>query len=187
MKCAFITGIPASGKSHLAEKVSKQLGLPHIKIDDLREGMSEKGLKEWVNFFWNKDEKEYWQNTDCEAHWKNIQDQSEAFWPIILAKIKEIQTSGQEAVFEGVNILPHLAHADLDFQGIVLLGDSYENILARNMQDPRWGRTQELQVLEAKAFWDCERKKYSNEAEKYGFQAFEDSILAEKELLKFLQ
>ena len=183
----FISGIPASGKSYLADKVAKIAGVQHIKIDDWREEIRKSPeLEKWVDFFWNQDEKEYWKITSCDQQWENLRKQSEAFWLIFLQRIKEIQGSGKGAIFEGVNILPHLAHRDLDFGGIFLLGESFETILERNKRDPRWGEADELQNLEAEAFWNCERPKYKQEAEKYGFKTFSDPILAEKELLEIL-
>lgn len=188
MKFTFISGIPASGKSYLAKKIAKEIGIKHICIDDWREEMKDDPeLKKYVDFFWNQDKKEYWRTTNCEQQWKNLRNQSEAFWPTILKKIKDVQKSGKSAIFEGVNILPHLAHRDLDFQGIVLLGESFEKILERNKLDPRWGDTEELQIQEALAFWNCERPRYKQEAEKYGFKDFVDSDEAEKELLKLLR
>lgn len=188
MNYVFISGIPASGKSYLANKIAKITGAQHIKIDDWREEIRKSSeLEKWVDFFWNQDEKEYWKTTSCDQQWENLRKQSEAFWPIFLQKIKEIQGSGKDAIFEGVNILPHLAHRDLDFGGIFLLGESFEIILERNKKDPRWGETNELQTLEAEAFWNCERPKYKHEAEKYGFKTFSDPLLAEKALLEILQ
>lgn len=188
MKYAFISGIPVSGKSYLAAKVARIVGIQHIVIDDWREEMRKNSeLKKWVDFFWNQDEKEYWRTMDCHQQWDNLKKQSEAFWPTILMKIKEVQKSGRGAIFEGVNILPLLAYQDLDFNGIILLGESFEMILERNKRDPRWGTTEELQIEEAKAFWNCERPKYKQEAEKYGFKTFIDPVLAEKELLKILR
>ena len=188
MNYAFISGIPASGKSHLAAKVDKNFGIQHISIDKWREEMkNDLELKKWIDFFWNQDEREYWRTTNCDQQWENLRKQSEAFWPNIMKKIKEIQKSGMSAIFEGVNILPHLAHKNLGFKGIILLGESFEMILERNKRDPRWGKTEELQIQEAKAFWNCERPKYKQEAEKYGFKTFTDSISAEKELLELLR
>lgn len=188
MKYAFISGIPASGKSYLSRKIAKEVGIKHICIDDWREEMkSDPELEKWVDFFWNQDEKEYWRATNCEQHWENLRNQSETFWPTILKRIKEIQMSGEGAIFEGVNILPYIAHRDLDFQGIVLLGESFEKIVERNKQDPRWGNTEELQIQEAEAFWNCERPKYKQEAEKYGLKTFTDITEAEEELLKLLR
>ena len=184
MKYAFISGIPASGKSYLAAKVAKEVDALHIEIDDLREEMrNDMELRKWVDFFWNQDEIEYWKNTGCNQQWENLKKQSEAFFPAILKRVREVQESGKPAIFEGVNILPHLAAGILQFSGIVLIGDSFEDIFERNKKEPRWGKTEELQRKEAEAFYNCERPKYTVEAEKYGYQAFSDIREAEKKLL----
>lgn len=187
MKYAFISGIPASGKSYLAAKIARTIGVRHFEVDDWREKFRKGKNADWVDFFRNKNEAEYWENTDCEKHWKNIIKQSEALWPEIVSKIRKVIKSGKPAIFEGVNVLPHLAHRDLDFNGIVLLGESFEIISERNKQYPRWGQTEELQRKEADAFFYCEGPKYKQEAEKYGFKTFTDSVLAEKELLELLR
>ena len=185
MKYAFISGIPVSGKSCVAAKVAKTVGVLHIEIDELRKEMSKTPeLKKWVMFFWNQDEIEYWKNTDCNQQWENLKNQSEAFWPTVLEKIKRVQKSGKPAIFEGVNLLPHLAAKDLQFPGVVLLGSSLEDIFERNKKEPRWGKAKELQKMEAEGFYNCERPRYKAEAEKYGYQAFTDASEAEKELLK---
>lgn len=188
MNYAFVSGIPASGKSYLAAKIAMTTGILHIEIDEWREEMkSDPELRKWVDFFWNQDEEEYWRVTSCDQQWDNLRGQSEALWPTILKRIEEIRKSGKHAIFEGVNILPHLAYRDLDFKGIILLGESFEFILERNKKDPRWGKSEELQIKEAEAFWNCERLKYKQEAEKYGFRTFTDPILAEQELLTILR
>jgi len=187
MKYIFISGTPASGKSYLANKIANHLGVQHVSTDDWREEMRKNPeLKKWVDFFWDQDEAEYWRITNCDQQWENLKNQSEALWPTILAKVKEIQKPGKGAIFEGVNILPHLARIDLDFEGIILLGESFKKILDRNKKDPRWGKTEELQIQEAKVFWGCERPKYKQEAEKYGYKVFSDAGQAEAELLKLL-
>lgn len=188
MNYAFISGIPAAGKSYLAAKVAKAVGVQYIGIDDWRGEMAkDPKLKKWVYFFWDQDEEEYWRITSCDQQWKNLKKQSEAFWPTILRKIKDIRKSEKGAIFEAVNILPHLAYKDLDFPGVFLLGESFELILERNKRNPRWGKTEELQGKEADAFYNCEGPRYKHEAEKYGFKAFTDPMLAEEELLKFLR
>lgn len=74
-------------------------------------------------------------------------------------------------MFEGLNLLPHLMHKDLpSLKGIVLLGPSFEKILERNKQSPRWGNTEELQHMEAEAFFYGERPRYLEEGEKYGYK-----------------
>ncbi|OGN29619.1 MAG: hypothetical protein A3A33_05235 [Candidatus Yanofskybacteria bacterium RIFCSPLOWO2_01_FULL_49_25] len=187
MKYAFISGIPASGKSYLAAKVAKEVGIQHFTIDYWWEEMKgDPKLKQWVDFFWNQNEAEYWHATNCERQWENIKNQSEALWPAVLLKIKEIQKSNKGAVFEGVSILPHLARRDLGFSGIILLGESFEAILERNKRAPRWGKTEELVQKQAEVFWNCEGSKYKSEAENYGYKTFYNADVAETELLKLL-
>lgn len=188
IKFAFVSGIPASGKSFLSSKVAKALVIPHIEIDNWREVMrGEPRLKEWVDFFWNKDEEEYLTTTTCDDSWENLNRQSEALWPEILKGINEVIKSEKSAIFEGVNILPRLAYRDLKFPGLVLLGDSLEAIFERNKKEPRWGLTEELQRKEAELFFYCERPQYKREAEKYGYPAFSSIAEAETELLKILR
>jgi adenylate kinase family enzyme len=186
MKHIFISGIPASGKSYLADMLAKKLGILHIDIDDLREEMTkDPELKKWVGFFADQDEEEYWRNISCDQSWKNLKKQSEAFWPTIKQKIDMIVANGSPAVFEGVNLLPHLMK-EYDIHGVYLLGESFEAILKRNMEDPRWGNTETLQRKEAEMFYYCEGKYYKAEAEKYGYKTFIHAQEAEKELISIL-
>lgn len=188
MRYVFIGGIPTAGKSYLAKKVADALGIAYFQTDHWRDDLqSDPETRRWVDFFWNQDEEKYWRETDCDQQWENLKNQSEAFWPAFSKKIKNIQADNQPAVFEGVNILPHLARRDLDFPGIFLLGESYEKILERNKKEPRWEKSEFLQEQEAKAFWSCERMQYQKEAEKYGFKTFNDSFSAENELLRILK
>jgi len=186
MKYAFIGGIPAAGKSYLAEKLSGELKISHHNIDEWREELaSNPEIEPWVNFYWNKDEKGYYAKTSCEEQWKNLTKQSEVFWPVLKKKMLEIVTSKQPAIFECVNILPHLAK-ELPFSGVYLLGNTFEEILERNKREPRWGNTEELQRMEAESFFYCERKWYKKEAEHFGFKTFTNSEDAEKELRSLL-
>lgn len=188
MSYAFISGIPAAGKSFLAKKIVDKTGAFHLDIDTLREVIErDPQIEPWVNFYWNQDEKKYLTEVSYEEQWKNFVQQSEAFWPTILKKIKEVQSSHKSAIFEGVNILPHLAAKDLDFSGIYLLGESVEQIFERNKKVPRWGSTEELQRLEAETFFNGERPNYKREAEKYRFKTFEKADEAEKELVRILK
>lgn len=183
----FIGGIPASGKTYLAKKVAEQIGAFHFDLDTLRKEMAnDPKLEYWVNLFFNQDEEKYLEETSCEEHWQNLVKQSEAFWPTILNKINEIMKTHESAIFEGVNIMPHLAKKDFSFPGIFLLGESLEQLFERNKQNPRWGKTEELQGQEAALFFNCDRPKYQEEAVKYGYKVFTDSETAENELISLL-
>ncbi len=185
MKYLFITGIPAAGKSYLAKKIAKATDAAHFDIDEWREDMrKDPELDKWVQFFWNKDEEKYWDQTSCLEHWQNLKNQSEAIWPAIVARINDVKKSAQSAIFEGVNILPHLAAKDLDFSGVCLIGESEEVIFERNKKAPRWGNTEALQRKEAKIFFNCEGPIYKKEAEKYGIKVFSLVGEAEEELMR---
>jgi len=170
----FLTGIPASGKSHLAKRLAERVGGIHVEIDDIREALHDDArYKKWVNFYLDQDEKTYYTTTNADEQWRNLVEQSEHIWPAILEKVRSYDGETRPVIFEAVNILPHLAKRDLDFPGVVLTGSSYEEILERNIRAPRWGATRELQELEARSFWDIERPRYKAEGEKFGYKVFE--------------
>jgi hypothetical protein len=181
----FISGIPASGKSYLANMLAEKLDGIHIAVDDIRKNLvSDPRYSKWVNFYLDQDEKDYYTNTNASDQWANLVNQSEAIWPAILEKIKGYKNESRHVIFEGVNILPHLAKRDLTFPGVVLTGESFEDIFERNKKDPRWGATIELQKMEAESFWNIERPRYKAEAEKYGYTTFDSAQIAFKYLIK---
>lgn len=187
MNSVFITGIPTSGKSYLAKKVAEKLGISWVKMDDVREGMlKDPKMEYWDKFFWNINEADYYPATPADTQWQNIVYQSEAFWPTHKQKIEETLASGTPTIFEGVNLLPHLM-AQLPVRGVVLLGISEEETFQRIKVDPRWGETEELQRLEADAFFNIERPLYAVEAKKYGYSTFNGAEDAEAELIKLIQ
>jgi len=188
MNKLFITGIPASGKSYLAKKLARETGGIAVILDDFRESLaSDERYKKWVNFFLDKDEEKYYRETSLIDQWNNIILQSEGLWPTFFEKINSYKEEKKYVIFECVNILPHLAKKDLDFPGIVLLGRSYEEILKRNIENPRWGDTLRLQELEAKSFFNVERLYYKEEAEKYGYPCFETADEAFDTAIKLLK
>jgi len=183
-KRAFITGIPASGKTYLAKRAALELGAVHVRVDDTREDLRENPeYKKWVDFYFSQDEKTYYTATNYEEQWKNLVAQSEAIWPGILEQIKVFDNETRPVIFEGVNILPHLAARDLGFPGVVLIGHSYNEVLERIKEDPRWGETEELQKLEADVFFNGERPRYKSEGEKYGYKVFETADEAREAFL----
>ncbi len=187
MHSVFIGGIPASGKTYLAKKLSEATSLPFLETDDLKKEMEkDPDLKPWVNYYWNLDEKKYYTETSCQGQWKHLVNQSEAFWPYVLAQIQERLKNGP-LIIEGVNILPHLAREGLNFSGVYLLGESKEKIYERIKKEPRWGKTEELKQLETESFFNCERVYYKQEAEKYSYRTFTSAIKAENALMKMIK
>lgn len=173
-KRLFISGIPTAGKSYLGKKLAQEVDGICISIDDIREGLSkDERYKKWVNYYLDQDEYTYYTTTDYDVQWNNFMKQSEGLWPGILAKIAQYENEQKPVIFEGVNILPHLAHKDLSVPGMVIIGHSFDEILERNKKEPRWGATEELQKLEADAFFYGERPHYKAESKKYGYPVFE--------------
>ncbi len=187
-KRIFITGIPASGKSYLANKTIKEIGGIHIALDDIREELTKnQTYAVWANFYFNQDENIYYRRRDGgNKRWDDLVQQSEALWPAFLETIEKYKNEPSLVIFEGVNILPHLAKQDLEFSGYVLLGENFEEIFERNKANPRWGNTEKLQKREAQEFFYEERPRYKAEADKYGYQTFEDSEDAFREIIKHL-
>ena len=172
-KRIFITGIPTSGKTFLANMLAEKVGGIVVSTDDMREKMSkDPKYKKWVNFYFNKDEKEYYTTASPEMQWKNLVYQSEAMWPFILERILSYKDD-VPIIFEGVNILPHLAKRDLSFAGVVLIGKNREDVFERIKNDHRWGNTEELWNLEADSFFKIERPKYREGALSCGYSIFE--------------
>lgn len=185
MQSIFITGIPTAGKSHLSRRLVVESEYTLFDVDTLRETMRNNlELRPWVDFFFSLDEKQYYQTASCELQWQNLVNQSEAFWPTVKKDIFSRIGKGNY-IIEGVNLLPHLV-SELHINGVVLLGESYEKTLERNKESPRWGDTEELQIMEAKAFFFCEREQYRREADKYGIKWFEDNEEAYEYLKKLV-
>lgn len=187
MKKLFITGIPTTGKSYLAEKLANEVDGIWISIDDLREELAkDPRYKKWVNYYMDQDEYTYYTTTNYEQQWQNLVKQSEELWSGILEKIKELDKNDKPLILEGVNILPHLAKKYFDFPGVALIGKSFEETFEKNRKGPRWGKTEELQKLEAEAFFYGERVHYKSEAEKYGYPVFKSADKTYETALKLL-
>ncbi len=173
----FIGGAPTAGKTHLARDFTKQSdgAIHHIKVDDIREELrTVPEVKKWANFFKSQDETAYWKRTDCKQHLQNIIDQSNALWPHILKKIKESQKQFPRVIFEGIDIMPELAHRDLDFDGFFLVPPDVETMYVRLQAHRRWGETNDLKRQEAKCFYEGDAMYIKQEAEKYGYEVFDN-------------
>ena len=183
----FITGIPTAGKSYLGKRLAKEIGGICVSIDDIRkELLNNDQYNKWVNYYLDQDEYTYYTTTTYDQQWENLVAQSEGLWPGILTKLTQYTNEDKPVIFEGVNILPHLAQKELQIPGVVIIGQSFEEVFKRNMQEPRWGKTKELQRLEADAFFYGERPHYKNEAKKYGYQVFETPDDAWTTVIKIL-
>lgn len=158
----------------MAKKLAKEVGGVCVSVDDMREELSkDERCKKWVNFYLDQDENSYYTTTTYDEQWQNLVAQSEGLWPGILTGFAQYADEDRPVIFEGVHILPHLAHRDLQIPGVAIIGRSLEETLERNKRDPRWGTTEELQKLEAGAFFNGERPHYKDDAERYGYPVFE--------------
>ena len=172
MKAIFITGLPTTGKSYLAGRIADVTGGIILKLDDLKITLSKDPRYEaFVNFYFNKDEKEYYTTGTPETFVKDLLWQSRGLWPAFCEAIqKTLATAGDRLVIvESVNLLPELVRADFgtEVHCLVLLGESKEKILERLALDPRWGNTPDLQELEAENFWNTESPFYASQAEQF--------------------
>jgi len=175
---AFIGGTSAAGKTYIAKKFAKKSKLPiHVvSIDEFRkEFAKDPKLKYWVDILWNENEEEYWKTTNYEKDIKNLIGQSEAFWPSILNIIKKTKKNHEHAIFEAVNIQPHLAKKDLDFSGLFLINEDYKTLIERFKKNPRWGKTDKLQKLEIEYLLKHDVAFIKKEAKKYGYKVFNNS------------
>jgi hypothetical protein len=184
----FITGIATAGKSHLADVIASQSGGIAVHLDHYRADLcNDPRYAKWARFYSDQDERQYYATTDDAGLWANAVALSEAIWPALLAVIASHSPVAAPVIFEGVNILPHLAQRDLPFPGIVLLGDSYETTLARNRASPRWGASNELHELEARQFFVVERPHFHAEAVQYGYHSFDSSDAALTQALSLIE
>lgn len=175
---AFIGGTPSAGKSYIAKKFIKESGLPieYVEIDSFRKDFAKNPeLDKWVKVFSSKDELKYWNEVTPEEHLKNLISQSEAFWPEIVKIVNEVKNNSEHAIFEAVNLLPHLVHKDFDFPGFFLVEENMETLLKRLNSNPKWGETSKKQRLEAKFFIQWEAKYIREEARKYNYPVFNNS------------
>jgi hypothetical protein len=183
-----ITGIPTAGKSTLTKRLAEATNGIGVLLDDYREELaSDERYAKWVNFYIDQDLETYYTTTSPEDEWKNLVAQSEAIWPAFLERIDSYADEERPVIFECVNLLPHLIKRDLGFPCVVLIGSSYEETLARNTKDPRWGSTEQEIELNSKSFFFVERPRYQEEAEKAGYSVFETLEEAYPEALGYLK
>lgn len=187
-KRLFITGIPTSGKSYLAKKLAERVGGIAVLLDGVRENLAQdERYRKWTQLYFDRDEYEYLVHTSPDEQWQNLVAQSEGLWTGFLREIEKYKDEEKPVIFECVNLLPNITRKYLSFDGIVLLGKSYEQILERNKLNPRWGKTEVLQELESKYFFEVERPHYKEEAEKYRYKTFETADEAFNTALEMLE
>lgn len=114
-KIIFIGGMPTAGKSTIAEAVSKELNLPWISTDQIRDTLRGVVKRSELPKLFNP---EGFDGEKFLTHFSATEiaqmefSQSEAVWPGIKAFIDSDYTWVNGLIIEGVNILPKLVHKD---------------------------------------------------------------------------
>lgn len=201
----FITGIPTAGKSYLARRLVRETGGICLETDNLWETLAQDSrYRPGASFFLSADRSVSFADRDYETQWQILVRHHEQVWPGILDKIRDYELgriplkskiaarlrklfdAQRPLIFEGASLLPHLARRDLPFPGIVLIGRSFQDVLDRNREKPRWGASEKLQRLSAHSFWHVHRPHYIAEAERCGYPIFENADDAYAEALRLL-
>ena len=185
-KRLVITGIPTIGKTSLAKRLAEAVGGICVSSEDIRHELRlDPKYTEATNFWKNKNKRTYYIKTSYGQQWKNLVTQSEQLWEGILEKINSYKDEERPVIFEGVSLLPHLVHKDLDFPCAVIIGASLESVIEGNKEKPKWEST-ELE-LQSVALFLGDQPYFKAEAEKYNYPVFKNDDEAFKETLKILQ
>jgi 2-phosphoglycerate kinase len=185
-KRLVITGIPTIGKTSLAKRLAEAVGGICVSGDDIRHELkSDPRFADATSFWKDKNKRTYYITTSYGKQWKNLVSQSEKLWEGILEKINSYRDEERPVIFEGVTLLPHLVHKDLDFPCVVMIGKTLQDVLEINKERPIWENT-ELE-LQSAAFFLGDQPYYKAEAEKYNYPVFSNSDEAFKNSLKILE
>lgn len=185
-KRLIITGIPTIGKTTLAKRLAEAVGGICVSSEDIRHELrSNPKYTDATNFWKGKNKRTYYITTPYDKQWKNLVTQSEKLWEGILERINSYKDEERPVVFEGVSLLPHLVHKDLDFPCVVIVGASLENVVEGNKEKPRW-ESAELE-LQSVALFLGDQPYFKAEAEKYNYPVFKNDDEAFKEALRILE
>lgn len=171
----FVGGTPAAGKTVTTLEFVKNSKLPihHVGIDDFRkEWSTNPELAYWVNFLWNKNEEEYWNSTSYEEYTSHLTSQAEAFWPYVKKIVEETKQNHTNAIFEGVNLLPHLVKEYTADKALFLIQEDENVVWERIKKAPRWGNADHLKKLEAHFFVEYDARFIKEEAKKNNLPVF---------------
>ena len=111
----LVGGMPAAGKSTVAENLSKQLNLPWISTDQIGQIMREVATREMHPelFTWEDyDVMNYLNEYSADQIADNEFAKAESVWPGVRKFVKDDYTWHNGFIIEGDDILPHLVARD---------------------------------------------------------------------------
>lgn len=156
-KIILIGGAPATGKTTLASKLSKELGIPWISTDSIREVMRSSATKnghKGLFYFVDKKAEPYLKSHKATEIVGDQNKESFEVWEGIKSFISSTKNYNPKIslqyIIEGVAILPSLIHKDFsasDFIKPVFLLDSNKDRIQKVIYD--------------RGLWD-EARKYSD-------------------------
>ncbi|MFA6353573.1 MAG: hypothetical protein WCW93_01430 [Candidatus Paceibacterota bacterium] len=185
-KRLIITGIPTIGKTNLAKQLAEAVGGICVSSEEIRNYLRSNPKYTATTYFWkDKNKRAYYIKTPYNQQWKNLVTQSEQLWEGVLEKINSYKDEERPVIFEGVGMLPHLVHQDLDFPCVVIIGINLKEVIEANKERPEWD-SEELE-LQSVALFLGDQPYFKKEAEKYNYPVFKNDSETLKEALKILQ
>lgn len=177
----LIGGAPTAGKSTVAEKLSKHLGIPWIGTDQIREIMKGTVTQEERPMLFNSRQftaEEFFNTYSAEGIVQNEIAESEVVWAGVKAFIDN-EYSWHSFIVEGVALLPHLVagyKSDSKFKTIFLVDRDADRIRDVVWNRGLWSSAKNYpdSVKEKEVEWVMRFNEHIvREAEKYGFPAVE--------------
>lgn len=177
----LIGGAPTTGKSTVANLLSKHLNLPWISTDQIRETMRVTADRKKIPNLFNPegyDAERFLTEFSAEEIVRMEMEQGDAVWPGVKNFIEEDYTWKQGFIIEGVNILPHLVAQDLSqpCKAVFLIDEDADRTREVVFTRGLWGdaHTYSDDVKEKEVEWAVLfSHKLNAEAERYGFPCIE--------------
>lgn len=182
-KIILVGGAPTTGKSTIAQMLSKYFNLPWISTDQIREVMrSVTDENKFPKLFGEKNfTAEKFHNTYSPQEIVDMEyEQSIETWVGIKAFIKKDYTWRDGFILEGVNILPHLVNQDFrdnpKVQALFLVDEDTDRIRDVIYKRGLWGDASEYsdEVKEKEIEWvKLFSKKIQEDAGEYNYPCVE--------------
>ncbi len=180
-KIILIGGAPTVGKSYLARKLSKSLGIPWISTDTIRSQMRKKvKKKDYPKIFFfgegtNAVATDYLTNHTPSQIVKHQNEESEEVWIGVSETINNALEIKKSLIIEGVAVLPYLAskrmNEDKRIRVAFLVDENVERIRKTIFTRGLWDKASKYpdSVKEKEVEWVMAFNDYiKKEAKKYG-------------------